>query len=229
MNINDIPLDVFKFIIDTTVGLCKHAQERADVQKALICVNKRFYCSIIGSPIVSLSEALDVKDQRAANIAIQHLAKHANLKAELLNTPQAVGAALRMRYKSLPIQPNTKYNVYLQQLAQFISTSIDSTFSNIEDIQKYLSPRPEWRNENSGIEIIEYDSLHDDWKTLAVYIVKVHDSDFDTDLLRHMYYYADSFERMNCTRLLRGMLLASAGKRDSGECCDHICDSIQNY
>lgn len=164
MKLDDIPSDAFDKVIATAVRLCEDIHKRAELQRTLIHVNRFFCCYIMNAPIVSLSEALELRDPLSANIAVRHLARQEDPDKELLNTPQVVGSAIRMRnQKTIPFADRfmeSELHVYICKLAETIKRKVYSNFSHFSYGREPLH------------DMMMSRCWNDDWKKAAQVVIR---------------------------------------------------------
>ncbi len=161
--------DVLQMIFDTAAASCSFPHERADLQRCLIFVNKQFCLVILGHPIVSMNDALEIKDPLAANVALRYASgkPESVAKEQLLNCPHVVAAALRLRGRR-PKTLSSPFDVYVYKLASVVVRDVGKAFKRY-DVRSQIG---------CGVDgvslkvIIERVIKRDEWKTVVSIIVK---------------------------------------------------------
>lgn len=155
--------DVLHKIFDTAAALCSFPHERADLQKSIIFVNKQFCLAILDSPIVSLNDALEIRDPLAANIALRYASgkPESVAKDQLLDCPHVVAAALRLRGRR-PKTLSNPFDVYVYKLGSVVVRDVGKAFNHhVPGVDRVPLKA-----------IIERVLKEDEWKKVASVIVK---------------------------------------------------------
>ena len=155
--------DVLHKIFATAAALCSFPHERADLQRSIIFVNKQFCLAILDNPIVSLNDALEIRDPLAANIALRYASgkPESVAKSQLLNCPHVVAAALRLRGRR-PKALKNPFDAYVYKLASVVVRDVGKTFNHYVPGVDGVSLKI----------IIERVFKEDEWRKVACVIVK---------------------------------------------------------
>src|SRR6476646_7150348 len=202
MKLDDIPPDAFDRVIATAVRLCEDIHKRAELQRTLIYVNRFFCCYIMNAPIVSLSEALELRDPLSANVAVRHLARQSDPAKELLNTPQVVGSAIRMRSRKTIADRfmESEINVYVCKLAETVKRKLYSNFSHFSYGREPLH------------DMMMSRCWNDDWKKAAQVVIRRRTNQH---LINKAIQIAAERGHINCIKLLVEL------RQQEGPSCNH--------
>lgn len=161
--------DVLQTIFDTAAALCSFPHERADLQRSIIFVNKQFCLAILDNPIVSMNDALEIRDPLAANIALRYASgkPESVAKGQLLDCPHVVAAALRLRGRR-PKTLNSPFDAYVYKLASVVVRDVGKAFGRY-----YTQSQIGCEVEGVSLKVIIDRVLKkDEWKTVASVIIK---------------------------------------------------------
>lgn len=161
--------DVLHMVFATAAASCSFPHERANLQKSLVFVNKQFCLAILDSPIVSLNDALEIKDPLAANIALRYASGKPEgvAKDQLLDCPHVVAAALRLRGRR-PKALISPFDVYVYKLACVVVRDVGKAFGRY-----YTQSQIGCEVEGVSLKVIVDRVLEkDEWKKVASVIVK---------------------------------------------------------
>lgn len=161
--------DVLHKIFATAAASCRFPRERADLQRSIIFVNKQFCLAILDNPIVSLNDALEIRDPLAANIALRYASgkPESVAKVQLLDCPQVVAASLRLRSRR-PKTLISPFDAYVYKLASVVVRDVGKVFGCY-----YTQSHIGCEVEGVSLKImIERVIKKDEWKKVASVIVK---------------------------------------------------------
>ncbi len=215
--------DVLRNIFSIAGLLLCFPRERADFQKSLMFTCRQFCRIILDSPIVSLNEALQVRDPLAANVALRRAARMGCVHKELLKwCPQVVGAALRLRSKRTWV-PTDPFTIYVDNLASIIKNLVIIEFGD--------EIRPGCGHYHMSLTtLMNHDSWCDEWKTLANLILKRKTLKMKT--LVHAAKIAFSNGDIECLKLLTGYipeLMPRSGILVKAVLMKHGCDYLCSF
>ena len=161
--------DVLQTIFDTAAASCSFPHERADLQRSLIFVNKHFCLAILDNPIVSLNDALEIRDPLAANVALRYASgkPESVAKGKLLDCPHVVAAALRLRGRR-PKTLKNPFDAYVYKLASVVVRDVGKAFGRY-----YTQSQIGCEVEGVSLKVIIDRVLKkDEWKKVASVIIK---------------------------------------------------------